>query len=118
MLLPLLLLTACSERQDDQLIGTWRAVDIRENGDSLKLDPTEINFEFTPDNRYRYRSTLNYTEAGTWKYENGYLYARDTTGHGAGDYIVAVDLLRPDSLLLRMKADSAERKVLLLRQHL
>ncbi|NJC26078.1 lipocalin-like domain-containing protein [Neolewinella antarctica] len=110
-----LLLTAC-QPDSPSLLGSWRAVDVRENGDSLQLDPGEISFEFHSDNRYAYRSTLNYREAGTWRYENGYLYAQDTTGQEATQYVVAVDLLRQDSLLLRMKADSAERKVLLLRE--
>lgn len=114
----LALLAVCFSclRDPSPLLGSWQAVDVRENGDSLKLNPAEIGFEFLPDNRYRYRSTLNYREAGTWQYQDGYLYAQDTTGKGATQYVVAVDLLRPDSLLLRMKADSAERIVLLLRQ--
>ena len=97
------------------LLGSWEAVDVRENGDSLALDPAEIGFVFHPDGRYDYRSTLNYREAGTWRYEEGYLYAKDTTGNGADQYVVAVDMVRPDSLLLRMQADTAERLVLLLR---
>ena len=111
----LFLFTACTP-EPSPIIGHWQAVDVREGGDSLELDPAEIGFEFREDNRYFFHSTLNYSEAGTWRYEDGYLYAQDTTGRGAPRYIVAVDLLRSDSLMLRMKADTAERLVLLLRK--
>jgi len=108
-------LFAC-EREDLLLLGDWRAVSVEQSGDSLRLDPAEIAFTFRPDNRYVYTSTLRYQEAGTWRYENGFLFARDTTSTANPERIVAVDLLTPDSLQLRMKADTAERTVLLLRE--
>lgn len=115
-LLLTVLAVACGQREDAMLLGSWRAVDVREGADSLRLNPAEIGFTFHEDNRYDYRSTLKYREAGTWRYENGYLYAQDTTGQSSEQYIVAVDLLTPDSLQLRMRGDSAERRVLLLRE--
>lgn len=104
------------EREDLLLLGDWRAVSAVEGGDSLRLDPSEIAFTFRPNNRYHYESTLRYQEAGTWRYENGFLFARDTTSAANPERIVAVELLTADSLLLRMRADSAERFILLLRE--
>ncbi len=86
-----------------------------EDGDSLKLDPREITFDFRPDNRYDFTSTLRYHEAGTWRYDSGYLFARDTTQPTNPERVVAIDLLTVDSLVLRMQADTAERYVVLLR---
>ena len=106
---------AC-DRTPSLLVGSWRAVDVREAGDSLRLDPGEIRFHFTDDGRYTYRSTLNYREAGAYRLRDGFLYATDTTGNGAGEYIVAVDVLNQDSLQLRMQGEASERIVLLLRE--
>ncbi|MEL7159818.1 MAG: hypothetical protein AAFN92_03600 [Bacteroidota bacterium] len=117
----LLVLLGCGallscEREDLLLLGSWRAVSAVEAGDSLRLDPAEIAFTFQPDNRYVYESTLRYREAGTWRYENGFLFARDTTTAAKPERVVAVELLTVDSLLLRMRADTAERHILLLRE--
>ena len=113
LLLPLLLLYC--ERDDNLLLGEWQASLVTEEGDSLRLDPREITFRFTPDNRYAFTSTLRYREAGTWRYDSGYLFARDTTQPSNPERIVAVDILTTDSLVIRMQADSAQRLVYLLR---
>lgn len=111
----LLCLCSCG-REDELLLGDWQAVSVTESGDSLRLNPAEIGFTFRADNRYTFRSTLRYQEAGTWRYDHGYLFARDTTQPENPERVVAIDKMTPDSLMLRMKADTAERYVLLLRQ--
>ena len=103
------------EREDNLLYGEWRGTLVTEEGDSLRLDPREITFVFTPDNRYAFTSTLRYREAGTWRYDSGYLFAQDTTQPSNPERIVAVDILTLDSLVIRMQADSAQRLVYLLR---
>jgi hypothetical protein len=113
-LLPLLLL-ACSEREDRLLLGEWRGRLVTENGDSLRLDPREITFDFREDNRYDFTSTLRYSEAGTWRYDDGYLFARDTTQPTNPERVVAIERLTTDSLVIRMQADSSQRLVYLLR---
>ena len=113
LLLSLLLLHC--EREDNLLLGEWQASLVTEEGDSLRLDPQEITFAFTPDNRYAFTSTLRYREAGTWRYDSGYLFAQDTTQPSNPERVVAVDILTPDSLVIRMQADSAQRLVYLLR---
>jgi hypothetical protein len=114
-LIPLLLLLACGNREDELLLGEWRGSRVTENGDSLRLNPAEITFDFRPDNRYRFTSTLRYTEAGTWRYDDGYLFARDTTQPTNPERVVAIEQLTTDSLVIRMQADSSERFVYLLR---
>ncbi len=113
-LLLLVFLFAC-ERDDKLLLGDWEATLITEGMDTLAVVPSEIGFTFAPDNRYRYRSTLRYREAGTWRYDNGYLFARDTTQPAQPERIVAVEKLTVDSLVIRMRRDSAERMLTLLR---
>ena len=97
------------------LLGRWQAALVTEEGDSLQLDPREITFEFTPDDRYAFTSTLRYQEAGIWRYDRGYLFAQDTTQPTQPERVVAVELLTVDSLVIRMQADTAQRLVYLLR---
>lgn len=116
-LLPLLLaftLLHC-EQEDNLLVGQWRGALVTENGDSLQLDPREITFDFQPDNRYAFTSTLRYREAGTWRYDDGYLFAQDTTQPTNPERVVSVEKLTGDSLIIRMRSDTAERLVTLLR---
>lgn len=112
----LLACTACGEPEDRRLLGNWRAVSVTEGGDSVRLDPAQIAFRFTPDNRYRFESTLRHREAGTWSYANERLIATDTTRQDIPQRVVAVDKLTPDSLVLRMTGASAERIVVLLKE--
>ncbi len=113
LLLPLLLLHC--KQEENLLLGEWQGTLVTEAGDSLRLDPREITFRFTPDNRYAFTSTLRYREAGTWRYDSGYLFAQDTTQPSNSERVVAVETLTLDSLVLRMQADSAQRMVYLLR---
>lgn len=112
----LLLLCSCGDREDLLLLGEWQATSVLEGGDSLRLDPTQVGFVFRPDNRYTYRSTLRYEEAGTWRYAEGFLYAQDTTQTGATERIVAVEKLTSDSLEIRMMAGEKERELVFLRK--
>ena len=114
LLLFALLLLHC-ETEQDLLVGQWQATAVTENGDSLKLDPREITFDFRPDNRYAFTSTLRYREAGTYRTEEGFLFARDTTQPTNPERVVAIEKLTIDSLVIRMSADSARRLVTLLR---
>ncbi|WP_020567450.1 hypothetical protein [Neolewinella persica] len=116
LLVLVLLLCHCGEREDVRLLGKWQATQVLQRGDSLLLDPAEVGFSFLPNNRYAYRSTLRYQEAGTWRYDNGFLFAQDTTRAAATERIVAVEKLTSDSLVLRMRADTTEQVMILLKQ--
>ena len=119
ILLPLLFLSFlflhCETEDDHLLVGEWQGRLVTEDGDSLRLDPQEITFAFRPDNRYAFTSTLRYREAGTWRYEDGYLFAQDTTQPSNEERVVSVEILTVDSLVIRMQSDTSERIVTLLR---
>jgi hypothetical protein len=115
-LLALLLCFGCGEREDLLLLGEWQATQVLESGDSLKLDPTQVGFFFRPDNRYTFRSTLRYEEAGSWHYAEGFLMAQDTTRENSPERVVAVEKLTMDSLEIRMLSDGKERRLTLLKQ--
>jgi hypothetical protein len=107
---------SCSEREDKLLLGEWQATEVLESGDSLKLDPAQVGFLFRPDNRYTFRSTLRYEEAGTWRYSEGLLMAQDTTRENSLERVVAVEKLTIDSLEIRMLSDGEEQWLILLKQ--
>jgi len=110
------LFLSCSEREDKLLLGEWQATEVLESGDSLKLDPAQVGFLFRPDNRYTFRSTLRYEEAGTWRYSEGLLTAQDTTRENSLERVVAVEKLTIDSLEIRMLSDGEEQWLILLKQ--
>lgn len=96
-------------------MGEWQGALVTEDGDSLKLDPREITFDFRADDRYEFTSTLRYSEAGTYRTEAGYLFAQDTTQPTNPERVVAIEKLTVDSLIIRMSADTVQRLVTLLR---
>ena len=108
--------SACAEPEPLPLVGDWRAVSVTEQGDSLRLDPAEVSFTFGADNRYAFASTLRHREAGTWRYDRGFLIARDTTRADSPERVVAVEKMTADSLELRMMNEGRERLVTLLRE--
>ena len=114
-LLLILVGVGCTADDNDLLVGEWQGALVTENGDSLRLDPKEITFDFRPDNRYAFTSTLRYREAGTYRTEEGYLFAQDTTQPTNPERVVAIEKLTADSLIIRMNADTAQRLVTLLR---
>lgn len=110
----LIWLTACGS-EPNHIVGDWTAVDVREDGDSMRLVPDQVGFTFTEDGRYQYRSTLKYREAGHYRIEADRLIATDTTQAQAQERVTQILLLKPDSLRLRMRQDSTLRTILLLR---
>ncbi len=111
----LLVLLSCSQ-EVDLLHGRWQALEIKQAGDSMRLDPSEVGFVFQPDGIYHYRSTLNYQEAGHYRYERGFLFASDTTHTDSQERVVAAQLLGTDSLRISMKHDTTYRFMLFLKQ--
>ncbi len=113
VLLTLLLLAACAPPdRTPELIGEWRGYSLTEGGDSLQLDPTEIQFTFDSQGNYTYAATVGYTEAGSYHLKDGFLYARDTTHENSAEKIVAVDTLLSDTLYLRMAVITGRERLL------
>ncbi len=104
---------ACDPYADTDLAGSWEAIEITEEGDSLAVDLSGIRFEFTKDGRYYFHSTLNYEEAGTYRLDGPYLFSTDTTQEVSREKAVEIVLLNTDSLQLRMQELGKERIMLL-----
>ncbi|NJO86871.1 MAG: hypothetical protein HC821_02120 [Lewinella sp.] len=97
------------------LHGHWQATAVTQGFDSLALNPAEVGFLFLANGRYEFHSTLRYREAGRYRVENNYLFANDTTSPNSPERVVEIAFCSADSLALRMRQDSSERLVLLLR---
>ena len=106
---------ACGSKETI-LHGQWRGVSATQAGDSLQLDASEIFFQFQEDGIYRYQSTLNYEEAGTYRLKQDILYATDTVHQEQSERVVAIDLLTEDSLKIRWRKAGAEQLISLIRE--
>lgn len=111
----LLLLTACGPYSKKDLMGSWQATLVLEEGDSLTIDPAEVQFEFTSAAAYTFQSTLNYQEAGTFSIDGRLLYTVDTLNNASTEKAVEITLLTKDSLFLRMMSEGKERVIKLKR---
>jgi hypothetical protein len=106
----LTILPACqSGYQPADLQGNWQAVAITEEGTPLAVDPSQIELEFTPADRYTYRSTLNYREAGSFYVDGTYLFTRDTLNQASTEKAVEILKLANDTLQLKMMDGDKER---------
>ena len=112
----ILLFFACGPAYDEsELLGTWRAASVVEEGRPLQINPAAVQFEFMPDGKYRYRSTLNYQESGAYHLEQNLLVTRDTTSTAGLPKRVRILELTEDSLYLGMNEAGKARKMYLYR---
>ena len=102
---------SCSNPGYNLLEGKWIAVKVEEQGDSLKIEPSVIQFEFEQESKqYTFQSTLNYLEAGDYYLESNFLYTSDTLKEASRQKVVEILQLNEDSLIIRMmEADQKER---------
>lgn len=111
------LLSACQgEYEEEQLHGQWIGVSVTEQGTPLAIDPSQIQLHFMPDQRYTYRSTLDYKEAGSYFIDASYLYTRDTLNQASTEKAVELLKLNEDSLRIRMMEGGKERMLTLVRE--
>lgn len=116
LLFLLLSLLACKKVEEDLLSGSWKGSAILEAGAPLDIDPSNIRLVLDPDGAYRYESTLNYREAGTYFLDQQYLYTMDTINQASTEKAVEIMLLSPDSLHLRMNEAGKERLLKMVRE--
>jgi len=93
---------SCSPYRHKDLIGEWQAIAIEQEGDSLAIDPKVVQFTFSKNEGYTYRSTLNYHESGTYYIINKKLFTMDTLNRASTEKAVEILMLTPDSLHLKM----------------
>jgi len=101
-------LISCGGIQQEQLKGKWTAVQLTEEGDSLKVNLEEITLGFH-EKGYDFTSTLNYKEAGIYRLNDNFLTTLDSLNEGTKEKVVEITRLENDSLYIRMIEQGKER---------
>ena len=104
----------CDGLQKEQLKGKWTAVQLTEEGDSLKVNLDEITLNFE-EKGYDFTSTLNYKEAGIYELNDNFLTTLDSLNQGTEEKVVEITRLQNDSLYIRMMEQGKERILVMIK---
>ena len=96
---------SCNSNKESKLIGTWTASAVVQDKRNLKVDLDQIKFQFEDGGTYKFASTLDYEEAGTFEVEGEKLMTTDTT-NTKQTKAVLIQQLDADTLKLRMKNEA------------
>lgn len=110
-----LLLAGCGNPLQDVVIGNWTAAQITEGGEKLDVNIGEVQLSLLKNGDYKYSSTLNYREAGSWFLDENLLFTNDTI-HKAGQKAVMIIKAQKDTLVLKMVENGKERMLTLAKQ--
>jgi len=102
-------LMGCSTYRTKDLVGNWRGAAVLEEGDTLKIDPRIIRFNFNKNDGYYFKSTLNYEESGTYFIDHRSLITTDTLNKASSEKSVEIMVLSHDSLHLKMRDGGKDR---------
>ena len=116
LLLPLLFTQCGSNSREKLLPGQWTAFRY-EIADSARAEGylDQIQLTLSEDQRYHFRSTLAYEEAGRYHLMGNLLITTDTTREEIKDKKMRIEQLRPDTLILLMQADQEKRRLMMRR---
>ena len=112
----LISLISCENKFAQDILGTWQCIDVSEEGNSLDLDVSVINFSFDENRGYTYQGTLAYKEAGSYRLVGDKLYTTDTVDVNAVEKVVKITLLEGDSMKFKMNDGGKERIMSLVRK--
>jgi len=113
LLFLVILVFSCQKQPSIDITGTWKAIELTQEGDSLEIDLGEVSFIFTENGRYQFNSTLKYKEAGTYHIDGPFLFSTDTTQNTPHEKAVEIIQLSGDTLILRMEELKKERIMVL-----
>ena len=99
---------SCGGIQKEQLKGKWTAVQLTEEGDSLRVNLEEITLNFA-EQGYDFTSTLNYKEAGVYELQKNLLITLDSLNEAPKEKVVEITKIQNDSLFIRMNEQGKER---------
>ena len=111
----ILMAVNCGGLDKEQLKGKWTAVQLTEEGDSLKVNLDEITLNFK-EKGYDFTSTLNYKEEGIYKVQKKYLTTLDSLNEGTVEKVVEITKLQNDSLFIRMNEAGKERLLVMIKK--
>lgn len=104
-------LTACETVEQVPIEGKWQAYEVLEEGDSMKLNPNAIRFEFFPLGTYLFEGTVGHREAGTYRVSGNLLYTKDTLANSP-EKAVEISHHTLDSLSFKMQSDDNKAQLI------
>jgi len=110
-----LVLVGCGNPLQDIVVGDWTAIQITEEGEKLSVNVGEVKLNLRESGDYKYFSTLNYQEAGSWFLDENLLFTNDTI-HKAGQKAVMILEAKQDTLILKMLENGKERLLTLAKE--
>ena len=99
---------ACRPDRTPDLLGTWQATYLIEEGDTVDVRLDDVSLRFDSGGRYVYTSTLDYYEEGAFALTDDIL-ATTPDVDSVGPQRVRVTALDPGALALLMFDDGRQR---------
>jgi hypothetical protein len=112
-----LFLTQCGpDSREKWLPGRWTAYGY-EVADSARATAylDQIQLTLSTDQRYHFRSTLDYEEAGRYHLRGNLLITTDTTVEAQKDKKMRIEKLNNDTLILLMRFEDEDRRLMMRR---
>jgi len=113
--LVVLFLASCGNPLQNVVLGNWTATQITEEGKKLDVNIGEVKLNLQENGNYKYSSTLNYQESGSWFLDENLLFTNDTI-HKTGQKAVMILEAKQDTLVLKMLENGKERLLTLAKE--
>ncbi|NJL74764.1 MAG: hypothetical protein HC892_06730 [Saprospiraceae bacterium] len=110
-------LCSCKNIAEQQIIGSWQAIEVMEKDSILSLPLQEVTIRFSEAKQYEFKSTLNYKEAGYYQIQHNLIYLEDTTRSDTPKKAIKLAYLTYDTLLIEMQAADNKRVMKLIKNH-
>ena len=104
-------IAGCSSVSNSSLAGSWQAVSIEIDDQSIETDLSEVNIFFDKKGGYHFSSTLNYREAGYYQIGGEFLYTKDTLDENSKEKKVEIVDFSQGFMLLKMQEGKEERVI-------
>ncbi|NND32109.1 MAG: lipocalin family protein [Saprospiraceae bacterium] len=104
---------ACQQHSPEALTGSWKAISVVEENDTLDLDLSNVNLTFNSD-MFLYQHTQKDSMRGTFSLKRGLinLYVQKPEGD---TIVIQLTELTDSELILRMNHEGKERFVTFIR---
>jgi hypothetical protein len=100
---------ACNSDRTPELLGSWQANLLIEEGDTIDVILDDVGLYFAKDGSYIYTSTLDYEESGTFRTSGEMLFTTPAAQDTLVERPVEIALLDKDVLHLNMKEGDKNR---------
>jgi len=104
------------EQDQPQLLGRWKVIDIKDDGQLQEFDMDSIYFEFLSGDSFRMTDTYGGKILGNFKMESPYLYISTFEKDGTQKKPIEILKFTDDSLHLLMNSNGVRRRIMLIKK--